>query len=527
MVRILQSIANIPSYSNVVVTGTKEVLLKHASEKSWLFQVLSTNPKIIDTPVAKIARVESSTSLSASLIHEIVDRISPGTDEGASSEFWFSTNDQRVVRVALCALPTAVSRHNIKSRPHAITKFIKSHQGKKDLSTLVVILADIDDVYSSGCAVARAASMYSRKNGSATGVPNDNTKEGDMLNIIFQHMSSDMFSLLQNTCNGIQLAARLVDAPANELHTDAFVDEANEVAARLKTKITIIQGKDLEAGGFGGLYGVGKASLHSPALVILSYFPNNATETTEGSIVFAGKGIVYDTGGLSIKSKDGMPGMKRDMGGAAAVLGAFSSIVESGTFSKPLHAILCIAENAVSEVATRPDDIHIMFSGKTVEINNTDAEGRLVLGDGVAYAVKCLNPEIVIDIATLTGAQGISTGKYFAALYCNNDELEKVAIQAGRISGDLVHPMPYAPEFFRPEFKSSIADMKNSVKDRSNAQVSCAGQFIGNHLGEFEEKGKWLHVDMASPAYSKADERATGFGVALLCSILQELEKTN
>lgn len=270
---------------------------------------------------------------------------------------------------------------------------------------------------------------------------------------------------------------------------------------------------------------MGKASLHPPALVVLSHFPSNTSESTDGSIVFAGKGIVYDTGGLSIKGKDSMPGMKRDMGGAAAVLGAFEAAVTSGIYSKPLHAVLCIAENAVSEVATRPDDIHTLYSGRTVEINNTDAEGRLVLGDGVSFAAKNLNPTFIVDIATLTGAQGIATGKYFASLYCNNDELETVAIKAGKFSGDLVHPMPYAPEFFRPEFKSYVADMKNSVKDRANGQVSCAGQFIGNHLGDFEKNGKWLHIDMASPSYSKADERATGFGVALLCAILLQLEK--
>lgn len=182
-----------------------------------------------------------------------------------------------------------------------------------------------------------------------------------------------------------------------------------------------------------------------------------------------------------------------------------------------------MAENAVGPVATRPDDVHTLYSGKTVEINNTDAEGRLVLGDGVAWAVKTLNPEVLIDMATLTGAQGVATGRYFGALYCNHDGLETQAIAAGKASGDLVHPLPYAPEFFRGEFKSAIADMKNSVKDRSNASCACAGQFIGNHLGDFQNTGKWLHVDMASPVYTSSDERATGYGVALISNLLKQL----
>jgi len=165
-----------------------------------------------------------------------------------------------------------------------------------------------------------------------------------------------------------------------------------------------------------------------------------------------------------------------------------------------------------------------MYSGKTVEVNNTDAEGRLVLADGVAYAVKHLNPKVVVDMATLTGAQGISTGNRIGAIYTNDEDLERLAVKAGKTSGDLVHPMPYAPEFHRPEFKSSIADMKNSVKNRANAQVSCAGQFVANHLGEYEQTGKWLHVDMAFPAFTGDDERATGFGVAFIQALLKEID---
>jgi probable aminopeptidase NPEPL1 len=161
-------------------------------------------------------------------------------------------------------------------------------------------------------------------------------------------------------------------------------------------------------------------------------------------------------------------------------------------------------------------------------ISILDAEGRLVLGDGVASAIQHLNPEVIIDMATLTGAQGVATGKYFGALYTNDEGLEQIAVQAGRKSGDLCHPVPYAPEFFRPEFQSAVADMKNSVADRANAQVSCAGQFIGNHLGDYLEKGgKWLHIDMAYCAHDKKDERATGYGVALLHSIIQKLDESS
>ena len=188
-----------------------------------------------------------------------------------------------------------------------------------------------------------------------------------------------------------------------------------------------------------------------------------------------------------------------------------------------MHALLCISENSVGPLSTRPDDVHVLLSGKTVEVNNTDAEGRLVLSDGVFYASRDLNPEYIIDIATLTGAQLIATGKNHAALYCNDDVLEQVAIAIGKTTGDLCHPMPYCPEFYKPEFASEVADMKNSVKDRTNAQVSCAGQFIGNHLEKYlNAGGKWCHIDMAGPV--EKGGRATGFGVALLYKLVKNLD---
>ena len=179
---------------------------------------------------------------------------------------------------------------------------------------------------------------------------------------------------------------------------------------------TIIRDQELNERGFGGIYGVGKGALHPPALAVLSHKPKGATQT----IAWVGKGIVYDTGGLSIKGKTAMPGMKRDCGGAAGILGAFYAAVKQG-FDQNLHAVFCLAENAVSDRSTRPDDVHILYSGRSVEINNTDAEGRLVVSDGVVYADRDLKANIIVDMCTLTGAQGISTGRYHAACLTNSE----------------------------------------------------------------------------------------------------------
>lgn len=195
--------------------------------------------------------------------------------------------------------------------------------------------------------------------------------------------------------------------------------------------------------------------------------------------------------------------MKCDMGGSAAILGAFIALATTG-YKHRLHALLCLAENAVGPQSYRNDDILTMYSGKTVEINNTDAEGRLVLADGVAYASKHLSPDYIIDMATLTGAQSFATGNVHSGVLSNDEELEKVFVEAGKMSGDLTFPLLYAPELLGVEkqFASEVADMKNSVKDRGNASSSAAGHFIEEHLvGEKwkwntteEVKGKWAHV---------------------------------
>jgi probable aminopeptidase NPEPL1 len=255
--------------------------------------------------------------------------------------------------------------------------------------------------------------------------------------------------------------------------------------------------------------------------VILEYTPPPNSNQDNGAdskvIALVGKSIVYDTGGLALKPREGMCGMKADMGGSAGLLGGFVSAVRAG-YRHKLFLILCMAENAIGPTAFRNDDILRLYSGKTVEINNSDAEGRLVLGDGVAHATKHINNlDLVVDMATLTGAQSICTGKKHASILANRQELETQAVAAGLRSGDLCYPMVYAPELLMKEFKSKVADMKNSVKDRSNAQASCAGHFVESHLDE-GYKGGWLHVDMAGPAWE--GERGTGYGVGLVLSLL-------
>ncbi|MFN6193551.1 MAG: M17 family metallopeptidase, partial [Planctomycetota bacterium] len=183
--------------------------------------------------------------------------------------------------------------------------------------------------------------------------------------------------------------------------------------------------------------------------------------------------------------------------------------------------LLCLAENAIGPASYKPDDVLTLHSGKTVEINNTDAEGRLLLADGVSYAARVLGAGIVLDAATLTGAQGVATGDLHAAVVSNDEAIEQALLHAGRATGDLCWPLPFAPEFYRSEFSSPIADMRNSVKNRSNAQSSCAAEFIHWHLDG--TKARWGHVDLAFPAFR--GDRGTGFGVALLARAVELLAR--
>ena len=436
----------------------------------------------------------------------MLDSVSSG-DAGASTATWTSLDAPS--RVVACVLPEPCSRYNAPARPHAIASLLRKAMGKETRVAVVLALDEAEHMAAAGCAAVRAFPVFDGKG--SVGKKDDEEDTSVRIGFLAERGELAGLEAVEALAEGIRLAGRLVDTPTSLLDTDAFVEEARSVAEQLDCAIEVIADTELRDRGFGGLWGVGKAATRPPALVILTHEPEGAERT----LAFVGKGIVYDTGGLSIKGKDHMPGMKVDMGGAAAVIGAFVAAVRGGARDR-IHALLCLAENAVGPEATRPDDILHMYSGKTVEVNNTDAEGRLVLADGVAYASRHLAPDVIVDLATLTGAALLATGKKHAAIITDDADLEAAAVAAGRLSGDLVHPLPYAPELFRAEFRSEVADMKNSVKDRMNAQTSCAAQFVGEHLDE-DWEGSWLHVDMAGPV--TAEDRGTGYGVALLVEL--------
>ncbi|GEL93838.1 leucyl aminopeptidase [Cellulomonas composti] len=306
----------------------------------------------------------------------------------------------------------------------------------------------------------------------------------------------------------------LVNAAPNDLYPAAFADEAKAAAKGVKgVKVTVLDEKALASGGYGGLIGVGQGSSRPPRLVKVAYSPSRPT----GRVALVGKGITFDSGGISIKPAAGMEAMKSDMAGAAAVL---HTVLAAARLELPVAvtAWLCLAENMPSGTAQRPSDVITIRGGTTVEVLNTDAEGRLVMADGLVAAVEEA-PEVVIDVATLTGAQVVALGHRVSAVM-GSDDVRAQIVAAADAGGELFWPMPL-PEDLRAGLKSKVADIAN-IGDRFGGMLS-AGIF----LREFVGSTPWAHLDIAGPAYNEKGAHGytpvggTGVAVRTLLAFLE------
>ena len=352
-------------------------------------------------------------------------------------------------------------------------------------------------------AIARALPLYDSKSKKKDEMTIKKENAGVCVSF-FNHQgvaldpASPLWASARAVAEGVRLAANLGDMPPAELDPDEYATVCAAVASRLAkdgANITLqeVKGDDLRTGGYGGIYGVGMAGRCPPRMIVMTYTPAaRQWEANVGDehIALCGKGVIYDTGGLGLKPKASMCGMKHDMGGSAGLLGGFMAAVELKVPQK-ITLILAVVENSIGPESFRNDDILTMKSGKTVEVNNTDAEGRLILSDCVNYASNSIGKvDVILDMATLTGAQGVCTGQKHAAILAKTKAIEDRVFAAGLRSGDLVFPMLY-DRLLMSEFDSKVADMKNSVKNRNNAQASCAGHFIESHIDEAYE-GDWV-----------------------------------
>lgn len=308
----------------------------------------------------------------------------------------------------------------------------------------------------------------------------------------------------------------LINSPSNYLTATMLAEKAKNSGQTYAYNVEVFEKQKLQELGFGGLLAVNFGSDNPPTFSILEYKPEGEAKA---KIAIVGKGVTFDTGGISLKPSDGMGDMKADMSGAADVVGAVEA---AARLKLPLHIIGFIpsTDNKTGGSAQNPGDVLTTYSGITVEVDNTDAEGRLILADGLTYAKEQYQPDVIIDLATLTGACIVALGNSVAGLFSNNDELAEKIYQAGQKSGEKVWRMPVWDEYAK-QLKSDVADLKN-IGGRGAGSITAAKfleYFVGDHKC-------WAHLDIAGPAFpgmvgAAAAKGSTGFGVRLLVEFMR------
>ncbi|MBN8598724.1 MAG: leucyl aminopeptidase family protein [Planctomycetes bacterium] len=311
----------------------------------------------------------------------------------------------------------------------------------------------------------------------------------------------------------------LSQTPPNIATTSYMAQQARSMAKKVGLKYSVMEGAALERENMTGLINVGKASENKPCLVRLEYSPKGKNKNAK-PLVLIGKTMTYDTGGLSLKINNGMVGMKRDKDGGCAVLGAMHAIATVIQPNRPVVALLSIAENSISDEAYRPDDVITYRNGVTVEVTNTDAEGRLVLADALCWACEKEDPSAIIDLATLTGGVVVALGSTYAGMFCENDALRAKVEAASKASGERVWRLPMHQEY-QDLMKSPVADIQNSNANRKAHPIQGAA-FLAYFV---DEKIPWCHLDIAGVHVADGNKGAfvdgpTGWGTRLLAELV-------
>ncbi len=340
--------------------------------------------------------------------------------------------------------------------------------------------------------------------------------------------TDDLVTRATTIAEAVHTVRDLVNAPPSDLYPETFAAAARDLAAETDVDVTVLAEAELAAGGYGGILGVGQGSTRPPRLVKVVYAPTGAAK----HLALVGKGITFDSGGLSLKPPASMIGMKYDMTGAATVL-AVTLAAAKLKLNIKITAWLCIAENMPSGSALRPNDVIRVRGGKSVEVLNTDAEGRLVLADGLVAASE-EEPDAIVDVATLTGAALIALGNRYAGAM-GDDELVASVVAAGNRVGETLWPMPIPVEV-RPMLASDIADIANIKPGNTAAGMLIAASFLRDFVGSTGEGDSkrtipWAHLDIAGPANNGAGgwgftgKGPTGVSVRALIELADHLAR--
>lgn len=319
------------------------------------------------------------------------------------------------------------------------------------------------------------------------------------------------FAHLDAVTDGTYLARDLVNMPPNDLHPESFAEKVKELAS-IGLDVEVLGEKQMAKLGMGALLGVGQGSVRESQMCVMKW---NGGKPGDEPVVLVGKGVCFDTGGISLKPGAGMEDMRGDMGGAAAVTGTMRALAQRKA-KVNVVGLIGLVENMPDGNAIRPGDILRSASGQTIEVQNTDAEGRLVLCDVLWYAQENFKPKAVIDLATLTGAIVIALGHHHAGLFCNDDSLADELTKAGMAEGERVWRLPLGPEY-DALIKSKFADMRN-IGGRTAGSITAA-QFLQRFI---KDGVRWAHIDIAGTAWVEGDKAptdpswASGYGPRIL-----------
>lgn len=313
---------------------------------------------------------------------------------------------------------------------------------------------------------------------------------------------------------GVFLARNLVNEPPNILYPESFVKIIKRDLLPLGVEIDVIDDKKMLQLGMGAIYAVGQGSARKPRMVIMRW--NGKPSSKDKPLAFVGKGVTFDTGGISIKPGAGMEDMKMDMGGAAAVTGLMKTLAMRKA-KVNVVGVVGLAENMPSDNAYRPADVLVSYSGKTIEVLNTDAEGRLVLADCLTYVQRKHKPRLIVDLATLTGAMMIALGHEYCGTFANDDTLWGHLEDASKTTGEKLWRMPL-DEAWRKDMESNFADLQNMSKSGRYAGACTAAGFLEHFI---EGNTPWAHMDIAGTAWRRSDQPTvpkfgSGFGVRVL-----------
>jgi len=323
-------------------------------------------------------------------------------------------------------------------------------------------------------------------------------------------------------CNSVNMVRDFVNTTPDDFYPAIMAQEAITIASQNELECRILDEDYLEANGMNAMLAVGRASRHKSKLIHLTYKP---TKKAKKKVVLVGKGLTYDSGGLSLKPSDYMVSMKSDKSGGSSVLGVMNAIA-SLNLPIEVHGIVGAVENMIGGDAYKPDDVLKAKNGKTIEVRNTDAEGRLVLADCLCYAQDEIKDiDYILDFATLTGACVVGVGQYTNGVMGNNEELNNKVVQSALKSGELATTLPFN-RYLKKTIKSEIADICNISSTRYGGAIT-AGMFLDNFIDE-KYKQKWVHVDIAGPAFVESawgynPHGASGAGVRLTLEFIKSL----